>query len=306
MAQNLVPNPSFEIFDTCPNELGQIEKAIGWYSAKPSPDYFNFCAPSNSLNNVSIPYNFWGYQTPASGNAYAGFAAMYGGVSNSREFIGVKLLDSLHVGETYYASFKICRAFNSNFSNDCSVNKIGILFSTIKYTDVNNPMVCNCSQIYTDTIVKDTLNWTTIKGAFVADSTYSFINIGNFFTNNVTDSIQVEGSFCNAYYYLDDVCLSTDSIYAYTYTPTSLKELINQKYVTHFPNPTKDVTTIQSEEMGIEQVKIYTVLGAHFQTFNLNSVKSYVLDLRDTPRGNYYVTVHFTDSTSSKFIVSKL
>ena len=42
--QNLVPNPSFELYDTCPNAQDQIEYATGWHKYSEwltTPDYFN-------------------------------------------------------------------------------------------------------------------------------------------------------------------------------------------------------------------------------------------------------------------------
>jgi hypothetical protein len=73
-SQNLVPNPSFEIYDTCPDNLGQISRAIGWHDAIPDGEYFNVC--SHDTNGSGIPYigvplNTAGYRTPASGNGYA-------------------------------------------------------------------------------------------------------------------------------------------------------------------------------------------------------------------------------------------
>lgn len=299
-AQNLVPNPSFEEYDACPNGLSQISRALGWYSAKPTPDYFNTCALSG---NSSVPDNFWGRQIPASGNAYAGFAAMYGGASNLNEYIGIKLIDSLNIGVQYYISFKISRAFNPNFQNDCSVNKIGALFSSIQYSDTNNAPICDCSQVFTNVIITDSINWTMVKGAFIADSSYQYINIGNFFTESSTDFILRQGSFCNAYYYLDDVCVSSDSTYAYTYATTSTTK--KEERITYFPNPFKDFVTLKSEESNIEHVKIYNMIGALFRTYDIETTQSYVFDLSDIPPGNYFIVIHLKNSKFSKFTITK-
>ena len=61
-AQNLVPNGYFEIYDTCPNNISQINYALSWINADPrtSPDYFNACASVGSQLNV--PYAIFGYQ----------------------------------------------------------------------------------------------------------------------------------------------------------------------------------------------------------------------------------------------------
>ena len=67
---NLVPNPSFEIHDTCPH-TDNIALALGWYPVSNDlPNYFNACAPSPYY--FSVPDNIGGYSYAASGNAYAG------------------------------------------------------------------------------------------------------------------------------------------------------------------------------------------------------------------------------------------
>src|SRR5438045_441883 len=70
LAQNLVPNPGFEIFDTCVTNLNQISSAVGWNSDRPSPDYFNAC--DLTYPSVKVPLNAFGFQYPSSGNGYAG------------------------------------------------------------------------------------------------------------------------------------------------------------------------------------------------------------------------------------------
>src|SRR5687768_6067831 len=66
---NLVQNPSFETYSSCPNNVAQVNYATGWNIYENTPDYFNFCGSSG----FSIPLNAFGYQYPANGNAYAGF-----------------------------------------------------------------------------------------------------------------------------------------------------------------------------------------------------------------------------------------
>ena len=49
MAQNLVPNPGFEVQDTCP-AVSQIYKAPPWISASlGTPDLFNSTCPAQNL-----------------------------------------------------------------------------------------------------------------------------------------------------------------------------------------------------------------------------------------------------------------
>ena len=70
LGQNLIPNSSFEIYDTCPTTLStpgdyQINHALGWYSPTyATSDYYNACNPGI----VSIPSNLLGYQVAMDGN----------------------------------------------------------------------------------------------------------------------------------------------------------------------------------------------------------------------------------------------
>ncbi len=93
-AQNLVPNPSFEEYEECPTEVGQVFNATGWYSALESPDYFNACSSSNDVNTfaIDVPINHAGFQEPATGSAYIGLFSFFI-VDDYREYVQCQLLE---------------------------------------------------------------------------------------------------------------------------------------------------------------------------------------------------------------------
>jgi hypothetical protein len=67
-SQNLLPNPSFEIYTTCPiqyNTGGPLQ-CTPWVPATGgTSDYFNACANPNPLNlSVNVPLNFAGINLP--------------------------------------------------------------------------------------------------------------------------------------------------------------------------------------------------------------------------------------------------
>ena len=131
-SQNLVPNPSFEQYTSCPDNYCQIHRASGWEAWGYSPDYFNSCG-IYPWSPVSVPYNDIGFQFASTGNAYAGFFA-YDSLNSSscglcREYIGMQLVSPLVIGQKYYVNFKVSLADIANFA----VDKIGILFSTTSY-----------------------------------------------------------------------------------------------------------------------------------------------------------------------------
>jgi hypothetical protein len=286
---NLVPNPSFEDTVACPNALDQINRAVGWVSVRPSPDFFNSCAPAGGFNSVSVPLNRWGFQNASSGNGYAGFAARYGPV-DIREFIGENLSTPLQIGVKYYVSFKVCLALDNNLGIMCAVNKLGMLFSTQPYSSGNPVTICNCSQIFTDSIISDTLNWTVIKESFIADSNYAFISIGNFFVDSLTDSIQVRGSVCDAYYYIDDVCVSDDSAFCYHYIFTGItSENENNFSFNIFPNPSHGIFTISLLSYFKTEIIIYNVLGQSIWQKTNSTESNFSIDISDQPKGLYLI-----------------
>ncbi|MEO5571974.1 MAG: T9SS type A sorting domain-containing protein [Bacteroidia bacterium] len=300
---NLVPNPSFESYSLCPTGADEIDKAVGWSSSRNSPDYYNACA--TSISTVSIPFNIFGYQYPASGNAYAGFWAK--NANNYREYFGVQLISNLQIGTKYYVSIKVSLSPNPVFSRYCGVNKIGALFSTVYYNTFNNPApLNNYSQAYTDSIITDTLNWVIIKESFVADSAYSFINIGNFFKDSLTDSIQIIGNICEAYYYVDDICVSTDSIYAYNYTWTGFNEIKAEESIKYYPNPFKDYITIDNNGNNIKSIELYDIYGQPIRTEKLNHAEHYRWNLKNIPPGIYNLIMQNKNLNTINKIIIKL
>src|SRR3989304_3331262 len=105
---NLVPNWSFEDTLTCPTTAGEIDKAPPWFNPTLStPDYYNSCNGSS----VGVPYHGSDYQPARTGNAYAGIWVYQMG-TDYREYIEVKLIDSLDQGKKYCVSFYVNLAGN--------------------------------------------------------------------------------------------------------------------------------------------------------------------------------------------------
>jgi OOP family OmpA-OmpF porin len=250
--QNLVPNPSFENYTSCPHNYSEFNNYVSnWTVWKNNPDYWNAC---DTGPIASVPYNCGGYQQAASGSAYAGihtFSA--GGLVNGgyKEYIGVQLTSPLIFGIKYYVTFKVSATFlDSNCTTTCKTvnNKLGAFFSTIGYSFPSNQMpIPNFAKVYTNNIISDTANWTTIKGSFIADSAYQYVAIGNFFADSLTASfiMNPNGNYNLAYYYVDDVCVSTDSLTCNS--TVGINEIKNNDELILFPNPFSDKLTITSK-----------------------------------------------------------
>lgn len=204
---NMIFNPSFEQFDTCPNTLDQVHFASGWSSYKQSPDYYNSCSGISSI--VSVPLNVAGFQYAHSGTGYIGLQTFFTPVT--REIIGSELLSPTIIGQQYYISIYICCAFDTSQQGGqiaCASNKIGVKFSTLSYS-INNPApINNFAHLFLDSVLIDTTNWFQLTGSFIADSVYNYIMVGNFFDDFNTDTIQFFPNYFRAYYLIDDICVS--------------------------------------------------------------------------------------------------
>ncbi len=274
-AQSLVPNPSFENFINCPVNHGDINQCMGWSSFGGNPDYFNACSPDTM---VSVPKNDFGYQYAATGNAYCGFINASGGPAPAPEYLGATLLQPLVTGQKYFASFKI--SFASSY---CATNKMGIGFSTVPYNSSNPPPLNNNAFVYTDSIISDTANWYQITGSFVADSDYTYIMIGNFFTN---------GSGCPAgtyvsYYYVEDVCVSADSLTCYS--TVDIHELNNSNKLIAFPNPFAEVLTIKTSKNEKSELVLYDITSR--KLLQQKFINTVTLNTSDLVKGIYFYEV---------------
>lgn len=292
--QNLVNNPSFEDTITCPTGVNQVYNANGWYGLILSPDYYHSCATSQ----VGVPSNFLGNQNPATGNAYAGFFPYE--VFTGREMFGSKLLTPLIIGQDYFVSFKVSLADDTITTLTCATNNLGVLFSVDSAAYFN----INFAHIYTDSIITDMDNWTTIFGSFTADSVYKYISVGNFFDNSNTDTIMIGNAypFCRSYYYVDDICVSSDST---CYAGTGITSIIPNPAISVFPNPTNGDVYIKLNGNGKAIINVYSVLGELMTAANPQQISSnkYKIDLSRQPCGIYFISVHINNTINQQKIL---
>jgi hypothetical protein len=272
---NLVPNPSFEIYSQCPITLDQINRATGWTAYGYSPDYFNSCA----MGSVAVPNNAWGQQYPLNGNGYAGLVTFDAQGNSIREFIGVQLQQFLNPGTKYFVSAYISRG--NSFLTNGATNKFGFRFSTAVLSPVP---IDNFSHIDSDSLITDSINWTRIAGAFIADSAYQYLTIGNFYDDGHTDTLEINGF--TAYYYLDAICVSTDSLYDLLWTTTGS---LTSRQFNIFPNPANSILHIYN----LIASSYYTVTNVSGEKImegiiNANSAN---IDVSVVPSGIYFLAI---------------
>lgn len=311
-SQNLVSNNSYEQYSQCPSNENQVSYSVGWKSYFGTPDYYNACAIDPW---VAIPNNIGGsYQQTATGSAYCGFYAYWsptysGPYKNIREHIGRQLSSPLVVGTKYFVSFKVSLAYNAG-SASCATNNIGAKFSSVPYdlyaTDsISSPLVNNIAHVYTTALITDTANWTTISRAFIADSAYNYIIIGNFFKDANTDTLILYSSnwICYSYYYLDDICVSTDSLTCNNITGIMDMEL--DKIINIYPIPFSNSTTLVFKD-GFHfnncNVTLYDIFGGELRNYEMKSTELKI-ERDGLPEGIYFLRIQVDNAFFTKKIL---
>lgn len=290
---NLVPNPSFEdTLGSCPAYPSQISKAKHWFRQDGgTPDYFNKCAPS--ISNISIPTNLLGVQNTidTSCTGYVGIIP-YTSFAVIRECITSQLTNQLNIGMKYFVSLKVSLADEVTLAN----NKLGALFTTSLFNDTNAFYpINNFAHVFSDSIIINKDDWTQINGSFIADSAYNYIIIGNFFNQNNIDTMHLTSSIPSAtsYYYIDDVCVSTDSIfcnnYSYSCTFTSIDNSVNN-HPKIYPHPFTNILNISFNNIGEKQITILNLLGNPILQ-EKRIEKDHILNTEDLKSGVYILRI---------------
>lgn len=292
-SQNLVPNPSFEDYTTCPNDVGLIDSAVGWTvfgSCEPwgpgTPDYYNTCANPHQYPDsfVYIPLNWCGYQQPASGNAYAGLVCYAITVANCREIIGCHLIEPLEIGKTYSVSLKANCSFGGYEANYVASNGLGVKFTMNAYSNDNPVPIDNNPAIYSPLVITDTMNWTNIEGTFVADSAYEYLAIGNFIQDSNLDTIHLGSFIFRSYYYIDDVSVVPQYADAIN-NPSQIElDIVN--------NPVSDWLNIVYQSPEDALFELFDINGHRVAAMSLyHYFKNRLLNVSSLPAGVYLGTV---------------
>ncbi len=208
IAQNLVINPSFDVFITCPG-FGQYGSNYIANWDKPtvgSSDYYNFNCPGIQPT----------VQSPRTGEGYSGIIG-YNYGTEYREYITGTFNSPLVAGTIYDVEFYV--SLNNGYIQ--AIEELGAYISTTAPGFFTNalhinviPQVENISGA-----LNDTVNWKRVNGPYLATGGELYITIGNFHDDTTTTITQpgTSGSF-GAYYFIDDVSVIADST-------TSLQQL---------------------------------------------------------------------------------
>ena len=299
---NLVPNPSFEQYDTCPYNGGQIQYALSWINPATysTPDYFNACG----IGGHNVPNTVFGQQIARTGTAYAGIVTYTNNPNwppqnNAREYIEVLLNDTLEFGKKYCVSFFVNKADSVQYVS----NDIGAYFSAVPDTISSPqgyyvfPYIPQISNPINNLLTNDT-GWTEISGIYVATGGEKYMIIGNFNDFASTTATFVGGPSWAYYgfYYIDDVsvieCGTADN-----------SEIITKNKLNVFPNPAKNELIIDMESPNKYSFNIFDLLGSKMESFSFDN-SSNKIDLTNVSDGTYIFTI--TDHKENKIKTDKL
>ncbi|WP_273566132.1 OmpA family protein [Maribacter halichondriae] len=213
-SQNLVKNPSFETFLSCPKALGNFDADVIFWSTptEGSTDYFNACSEA-----MGTPKNFNGTQPADFGKGYAGLY-LYA-PDDYREYLQAELSEPLIPGKNYAVSFYVSLAERSDFA----IKEFGVLFSSnelslatkkelskkMRYEAKENDY--QYMEIGYTNFYSDTKDWILVHTQFIAKGTERYLILGNFKTNARTRMFRTKkNAKQGAYYYVDMVSVVLD------------------------------------------------------------------------------------------------
>jgi hypothetical protein len=313
-AQNIVPNYSFEVADSCPTDFNHHTYkyslgCVGWGQAtNATADYFNACDTAavsigRTYPIVGVSNNFFGYQKAYQGLAYAGIYTYDSILFNYREYL-ITDIPALQKDTAYKVTIFVSLADSSRFAT----NGLGVFFSTYgspgQFSGSNLHLIPQVDY-FDKGIISDTANWTKLSGSFVADSAYTSLIIGCFKNDSELNFSAVNGAPLTnrrgtSYYYIDNVIvekLSSSSVFQIG--PISHEKL--------YPNPFYNYATLFFDNRNNQTCKleIYNVNGRLVRTIDAITTNRIRIERNDLPTGFYYYKLYVNNNILSveKFII---
>ena len=304
MAQNLVPNGSFEVYSQCPDPAtvdpmpaNMVELATGWGNPTGyTPDYFAACVTSN----FGIPTNDYGFQNARTGNAYAGLISMYG-ETEAREYIQTQLTTSLIAGKQYLVTFYVCLGKVCTYS----ANDIGAYFSNMPVSVAHSWVLPYTPQISNNPVTNpltDKVGWTEVSGVFTAQGGEQYMTIGNFNSYASTDTTNTPDSspwWEASYHYIDDVsvvCLDC---------PVGISETSIDSKISIFPNPATDYLNINFDDVYPEKITLFNNMGETLLVENQLSENAQI-NVSEYQSGIYFLKIETKENSITKrFLITK-
>jgi gliding motility-associated-like protein len=210
-AQNLVRNGDFEQYTNSGGLLLE-EWVPGWYSYFTTPDYYN-----TFLWSVGGVHDYCGTLPRSGDGMIGGYQLGYWGAmpAYNREYIQGELTEPLKPNTLYYAEVYVKPMLKSPVIN-FGIKNIGIALTDkhyISYDSTDAYIINETPEVeYSSNVINEMTEWTKVSGCFIAKGGETKIIIGNFKTDDQTDTAQLPGAFGEeqfhsgmSYYLFDDV-----------------------------------------------------------------------------------------------------
>lgn len=283
--ENLIPNGSFEEFDSCPDGIscsGLLELAVGWYEPTTcTSDLYHQCANGGcSVPTVESVYPFDG-----TGMAHIGLFSGPG--EEKREYAAIRLTEALQGDSLYQFSVRLHK---SGGANSAAVGAIGAYFATdssVDYT-INHGRIDVSAQLQRnpDSIMTSTNSWYYWADTLEAIGGELFVVLGNFLADAQTSYHQPSLSNSSSYY-IDDISLTKIS------KPNSVNSRREMDIGFNVsPNPATDMVCMAcNEKLSPTATRLLTTDGR--EVFSAPWQRN--LDVSDLSDGVYLLQVEFNN-----------
>jgi len=209
MAQNLVPNPSFEDTVNCDMPVQcNLLRAEHWYNPNTAtPDLYDCDLDRVCGSPMDLPVS-QGFMLSEDGLRHTGAYFWYGpGSSNARDYQMTKLLEPMQAGAAYEVSAWYAR--RRSFQR--AVDHIGVWFGHDSLAQSTNSWLVVSPQVRLrdpgSEFLAEEENWTQLTDTLVANGGEEWMVIGNFDAANAVNGMVVEpnGIYPPCYYFIDNV-----------------------------------------------------------------------------------------------------
>src|SRR5690554_6828114 len=122
--------------------------------------------------------------------------------------------------------------------------------------------------------------------------------IGNFYDDQFTDTLNLPFTVLpqRAYFSLDDVCVSTDSIYTNTWVGIT-ESTIQENNISIYPNPVTNYLKIVSD-ITIDNLTFYDNSGRKIKNIKSQNMNSFEININDMNPGIYFLQIEFKNTTT--------
>lgn len=290
-AQNLVPNHSFE--DTLRRRTSLYLPTDWTVPNSASPEYLTPYNDSTGSFPAFAPKNYNGYQVAVDGLAYMGLRINSKVDLITREYVQVKLKQSLVKDSTYCFQIFVSLGDSMHYA---SKDQLGVHFSRNAITTRSMGAMPYIPQLIVspNTYIDEKVNWIQFDLSYTANGRKDYITIGNFKDSSSMDTNYVgnggnKPDYFGSYYYIDNIFLGDCDSVPNKSTGLSSLNLISTPRL--FPNPTDAKLMLEWQHESLPGLRIWNSIGAVYMSKPILSGGFIELDVSDLSQGIYFLEI---------------